>query len=69
MEPTPENIQAFRQARWRVRFSAHLIALHEGMSDRESIYWCDEREEYLTRHAHAKQSFAIFPREWSRLYP
>ena len=69
MEPNTENIQAFKYARWRVRFTAHLIALHEGMGDRESMCWCSEREEYLTRHARAKDHYATFPREWNRIYP
>jgi hypothetical protein len=70
MDPTSENIQAFKYARWRVHFTRHLIALHEGMGgDRESQCWCAEREEYLTRHAHAREQYSTYPREWNRLYP
>ena len=69
MDTTPENIEAFKHARWRVRFTAHLIALHEAISDQDSDHWREEHEEYLKRHAVAKEHLATFPREWDGLYP
>jgi hypothetical protein len=69
MEPTLENIQAFKHACWRVRFTARLIALNEGLSTRGSPSWGDERVEYENRHLLAKQELAAFPRDWSSLYP
>ncbi|RBP47754.1 hypothetical protein DES53_101553 [Roseimicrobium gellanilyticum] len=69
MEPTPENIAAFTHARWRVRFTSHLIALHEGMSEKNSKYWHEEHDQYLTRHLLAKEQLAAFPTDWDALYP
>jgi hypothetical protein len=69
MEPTPRNIEALQHARWRVRFASHLLALHEGVSEKGSKHWVEQHEEYLNRHAHAKEQLATFPREWDELYP
>lgn len=69
MEPTLENIQAFKHARWRVQFTGRLIALNEGLSSRDSQGWREERVEYEDRHLRAKQELAAFPQDWSNLYP
>jgi hypothetical protein len=69
MDPTPENIEAFQHARWRVRFTSHLIALHEGLSEKSSKHWVEEHEEYLKRRSLANEQLATFPREWDALYP
>lgn len=69
MEPTPENIQAFKHARWRVRFTGRLIALNEGLSSRDTQGRGEERVEYENRHLRAKQELAAYPTDWGCLYP
>ena len=69
METTPENIRAFRHARWRVKFTSQLIVLHEGIQDQDTELWREEHAEYLNRHASAKESLTVFPTEWDSLYP
>ncbi|RBP40516.1 hypothetical protein DES53_108223 [Roseimicrobium gellanilyticum] len=69
MEPTPENLKAFGHARWRVKFTAHLITLHEGVGGRGSPDWELEHAEHVNRHRLAEESLAAFPAEWAELYP
>lgn len=69
MEPTPERIQDFRHARWKVKFTAHLIALHECKENKGSVHWLQEHGEFLNRHAMAKETLSNYPKEWNDLYP
>ena len=69
MDPSPANLKAFNHARWRVRFTSHLVQTHERMENRTTPEWKTEHLEFLNRYAEAKEKFALFPFEWSLLYP
>lgn len=69
MEPTSENLKAFRHAQWRVKFTAHLISMHQTVEGRGTPDWEMEHAEYVNRHSLAEESLAAFPPEWEKLYP
>ncbi|QIF03637.1 hypothetical protein [Roseimicrobium sp. ORNL1] len=68
MDPTPENIRAFHHARWKVRYTSYLLALHEGLDNKGSLLWLQQRGHYLNRYSLAKESLAAFPESWHDLF-
>lgn len=69
MEATPENLKKYRLARWHFKFTAFILAMHEGRADKGSLAWLTENAEHVNRHSLAKEDLDAFPREWAELYP
>ncbi|RBP40378.1 hypothetical protein DES53_10885 [Roseimicrobium gellanilyticum] len=67
MEHTPENITAFRAARWRVRTAKIAAAMCGGWPLSDGLH-TREYAQCMETLRKAEEHLASFPQEWLQLY-
>ena len=68
MEATPEAINSYRHARWKVILVKGLIESHKACSHKGSPSWYSEQAELLNRLQMAEQELHRFPAHWAATY-